>query len=289
METNDYQTVVEIPLTLAEINTDKLNESTLISGGTFLQLNWEAGQKRPSQLISLEKIKELKGIKEVSEGDLSFLEIGAATNLSECCKNILIQEYSKVLADACYKIAAPAVRNRGTIGGNICSKVGDSIPALLVLNAQLSIFNGEKEYLIPLKSWLETIKATDEPQILAKIRIPIEKNEKESYSFFKKVGRRESFTAAIISVAGYIKKANGKLVDVRMAIGGGAHSPVRLHAAEKMLINKNTADINLLSFYHAIENGFVSYTDPFVTELYRKKVAANLFFAQCKIGLEQES
>lgn len=138
VSTLNYPTTVEIPTTLSAIN--KWNESNyaFISGGTILQVNWEAGQDKPNHLISTEKLMELKGISEVELDGQFFLQIGAGMSISECLTSVLMQEKAPLIVEACEKIAAPAIRNRGTIGGNICSKIGDSIPALLVLDALLT-------------------------------------------------------------------------------------------------------------------------------------------------------
>ncbi|MFT8322258.1 MAG: FAD binding domain-containing protein [Bacillus sp. (in: firmicutes)] len=101
MEFDSYQTVVHIPKTLVEVKKIYQKDSLLISGGTFVQLNWEAGLKRPAQMISMEKITELAGITETSNASISYLEIGAATTLAECCTNRLVQKHAKLLADAC--------------------------------------------------------------------------------------------------------------------------------------------------------------------------------------------
>lgn len=278
VNTSYYQTVVDIPKQLADIKKIKREDSVFISGGTLLQLNWEAGSSRPSHLISMEMIKELHGIKKVSIDQQEFLEIGAATTLADCCEHKSILEYAPILASACQKIAAPAVRNRGTIGGNIAGKVGDSIPVLLVLEAKLSVYDGEKEIIIPMAEWLKTIIQPNSLQIITKILLPIKEEEKGNY-FFQKVGRRESFTAAIISVAGFLKIIDKKMVMARFAIGGGAHLPQRLIEAEKLAA---TNSFDFSTFSKVVESSFATYSDAFVTEKYRKQVAANILFAKCQ-------
>lgn len=278
VNTSYYQTVVDIPKQLADIKKIKREDSVFISGGTLLQLNWEAGSSRPSHLISMEMIKELHGIKKVSIDQQEFLEIGAATTLADCCEHKSILEYAPILASACQKIAAPAVRNRGTIGGNIAGKVGDSIPVLLVLEAKLSVYDGEKEIIIPMAEWLKTIIQPNSLQIITKILLPIKEEEKGNY-FFQKIGRRESFTAAIISVAGFLKIIDKKMVMARFAIGGGAHLPQRLIEAEKLAA---TNSFDFSTFSKVVESSFATYSDAFVTEKYRKQVAANILFAKCQ-------
>ena len=275
LHTSYYQTAVDIPKQLADLNEINKKDSVLIAGGTLLQLGWEAGASRPAHLISTEKIKELHGIGEISVNQQEFLEIGAATALADCCMHPSIVQYAPVFASACQKIAAPAVRNRATIGGNIAGKVGDSIPALLVLEAKLSIYDGQKETIIPIEEWLTRAIPPNDQHIITKILIPIKEKETEHY-FFQKVARRESFTAAIISVAGFLKIVDKQITEARFAIGGGAHSPQRLLEAERLIL---TNSCDFFSFAKTVESSLATYSDAFVAASYRKKVAANILFA----------
>ncbi|WP_400247897.1 xanthine dehydrogenase family protein subunit M [Niallia sp. JL1B1071] len=281
-ETNP--TSVEIPSKLSAIQNLKNQHSRIISGGTILQINWEAGLEKPEHLISTEKLPELIGIAEVQLDGKLYLKMGAAMTISDCLNNSFVRKNASILAEACEKIAAPAVRNRGTIGGNICSKIGDTIPALLVLEAQLSFYNGEQEYMISLRKWLAK-PTPPSAELLTSIFIPI--IHRQNYSFFRKIGRRESFTAAIISIAGYLEYEENTIKAARLSIGGGAHLPCRLTSAENEL-NKAVKEIDWSCLYKEIQDDFSSYTDPFVTAEYRKKVAANLFVSRVKDFLKEQ-
>ncbi|CAI9392048.1 MULTISPECIES: FAD binding domain-containing protein [Bacillaceae] len=273
-----YPTSVEIPNNLSDIQNLIVQHNTIISGGTILQINWEAGVEKPKHLISTEKLPELKGIEEVRLDGQLYMRIGAAMTISDCLNNSFVRKNASILAEACEKIAAPAVRNRGTIGGNICSKIGDTIPVLLVLEAKLSFYNGEQEKMISLRKWLAK-PTPPSSELLTNIFIPI--INAQNYSFFKKIGRRETFTAAIISVAGYLEYEESNIKAAKLSIGGGAHLPCRLTLAEEEL-NKGMKEIDWSCLYKKIQDDFSSYTDPFVTADYRKKVAANLFLATIK-------
>jgi len=278
MSAETYPTSVEIPNNLSDIQNLIIQHNTIISGGTILQINWEAGVEKPKHLISTEKLPELKGIEEVQLDGQLYLRIGAAMTISDCLNNSFVRKNASILAEACEKIAAPAVRNRGTIGGNICSKIGDTIPVLLVLETQLSFYNGEQEKMISLRKWLAK-PTPPSSELLTNIFIPI--INAQNYSFFKKIGRRETFTAAIISVAGYLEYEEYNIKAAKLSIGGGAHLPCRLTLAEEEL-NKGMKEIDWSCLYKKIQDDFSSYTDPFVTADYRKKVAANLFLATIK-------
>lgn len=285
-----YTTFVDIPNNLTEFRKMVHPHSLIIGGGTLLQLNWEAGMKKPKHIISVEKLSILKRIEEVDCNGEKFIRIGSATSIASCLKDPILAKNAKILSEACLKIAAPAVRNRATLGGNICSKIGDCIPVLLALGAKLQ-FYGESEYTLSIAEWLNKGNAPN-TDLLLYILIPLDKSDcAQIYSFFKKVGRREAFTAAIITIAGYVEMKNSAIQDVRLSVGGGSHNACYLVKAEQELLNKEIDQIDWKILYESIENGFSTYTDPFVTEEYRKTITANLMVANLKTllySLEEE-
>ena len=71
--------------------------------------------KRPSAVVDLSGISELKGIRPRADG----LEIGAMTTLTEVVRHPVIRERYRILLDAAESAASPQIRNQGTIGGNV--------------------------------------------------------------------------------------------------------------------------------------------------------------------------
>ena len=71
--------------------------------------------KRPEVVIDLSQIKELRGIRPVSDG----IEIGAMTTLTEVVRHPMVREKYSILPDAAEAAASPQIRNQGTIGGNV--------------------------------------------------------------------------------------------------------------------------------------------------------------------------
>lgn len=274
-------TIVDVPNNLNEFQEMKSPNSLIIGGGTYMQLNWEAGIKKPKRMISIHKLSILQAIEEVEWEEKACIKIGSSVTIASCLKSPLIAKYASILSEACQKIAAPAVRNRATIGGNICSKVGDCIPVLLALDARLQFF-GEKEYTISLNEWL-SLENSDPDDLLVSILIPSKKPTSiQTFAFFHKVGRREAFTAAIISIAGYIELENKKIQKVNLTIGGGSHVPCHIVKAEHELFHVNIENINWKNLHEIIKAGFSTYTDPFVSAEYRKTISANLFVTNLK-------
>lgn len=71
--------------------------------------------KKPSVVVDLSGVDELKGIRESADG----LEIGAMTTLTEVAQHPAIKEKCGVLSQAAELVASPQIRNQGTIGGNV--------------------------------------------------------------------------------------------------------------------------------------------------------------------------
>jgi xanthine dehydrogenase YagS FAD-binding subunit len=71
--------------------------------------------KRPSSVIDLSGIAELKGIRATADG----LEIGAMTTLTEVVRHAVVRERYGILLDGAESAASPQIRNQGTIGGNV--------------------------------------------------------------------------------------------------------------------------------------------------------------------------
>jgi len=91
-------------------------EGWAVAGGQD-SLDWFKDRaKRPKALIDLNRVAELKGIRETADG----IEIGALTTLSEVETNPLVTAQYGLLASAAGKVASPQIRNVGTLGGNVC-------------------------------------------------------------------------------------------------------------------------------------------------------------------------
>ncbi|MDQ0195150.1 FAD binding domain-containing protein [Paenibacillus wynnii] len=256
-----------------------------VSGGTLLRTQWDAGTlPMPNQLIDLRGVEGI-GIGEIRSTEY-YLTLGALTTLSLCRKNKYLQSVAPAVQAAVKGIAAPAVRNLATLGGNIASGFGDILPALLVYDAEMVTYDGKLLNAQPLIEWLNSrwegaVSAMD---IVAEVRIPIPKaSEKEAsrVEVYHKIGRREAFTPSLVTVALTASiDASHRISRVRLAAGGGSGRPQRLIAAEAML-EGNTYEERLLPLvYEAVVNDFETYSDPFASEAYKKKTAGNLIVSE---------
>jgi len=265
---------------------DEYNQaSRFVAGGTWLRTQWEAGTLlMPEHLISLAAISEMSGVRAEEDS----ITIGAGATLNELRRNPLLQKEFPHLVEAIRCIAAPSIRNMATIGGNILSNVGDSIPALLVIGAELNWFDGENYSSEYLQEWL-ALKAKigfhTEKRILVSIQLPLMQGRNVTY--YHKVGRREAFTPSLVTVAyqGSVNAA-GRLSDFRVAAGGGGAIGMRLTLAEDLLNGNPYSAALLHKLQTVIREQMSCYADAFASAAYRQRAAANLISAALWKSLE---
>jgi xanthine dehydrogenase YagS FAD-binding subunit len=95
---------------------DRHGSSAWVLAGGLDSFDWLKDRiKRPSVVVDLSAIAELKGIRTRGDG----LEIGAMTTLTEVVRHPTIKERYSILLKAAEAAASPQIRNQGTIGGNV--------------------------------------------------------------------------------------------------------------------------------------------------------------------------
>jgi carbon-monoxide dehydrogenase medium subunit len=259
------------------------------AGATLLRTQWEGGLVPvPEHMISLARIPGASGV--YVDGD--DLVIGAVTRLSHCATDILLQQLP-ILQSAMNAIAAPSIRNMATIGGNIVSGVGDSIPALLVYDAQLYWMTDNGMEMRSLSSWLNGGRegSRNPNDVLMAIHIPMKHTPlldvasertfvTREISFYRKLGRRETFTASLVTIAFHGELgADDRWNKIAIAAGGGSGMAMRLTESEQLLLGVEASVMQASSLAATVMAEFETYSDVFATEQYRKQTAGNMLGA----------
>jgi CO/xanthine dehydrogenase FAD-binding subunit len=166
---------------------------------------------------------------------------GARVTHTQAICNELIKNYLPVVIEACREIAAPPIRNRGTIGGNLinASPAADTAPALLVSDAYLVLESVGSKRNVPISDFFcnpgETVRRPDEllTQICAPIQAP-----RTAIKFYK-LGQRNAMAVSLVSIAAKITlDEDERVIDARIAFGSVAPVPMRAVKAEALLEGK---------------------------------------------------
>ncbi len=265
------------PKTLDEALQIRENRRAVpLAGGTDLlvRLKGPAGghPRLEGAVMVIDHLNELKEIR--WEGNL--VKLGAGVTLSELAWEDAVP---LLLREAAAGMAAPGVRNRGTLGGNLvnASPAGDTIPPLLCLDAQVVLRSLAGERRLPLADFVtgpgQTCLADQE--LLTAVELTA---EPPSWYFYRKVGTRRANALSKLSVAGALWLEAGRIVRFAAAVGAvGPRVAVPPGITE---LTRGMRPADLRSQRREILDAF----DPLVTPIddqrstaaYRRKVAFNL-------------
>jgi CO/xanthine dehydrogenase FAD-binding subunit len=208
-----------------------VDDSIYLSGGTDLMPRFENGKRLPQNLIDLKSVSELNGIRELND----TVEIGALTTISDLNESPLIQSYYNSIFQATQKFAGVQIRNRATIGGNICnaSPAGDLLPSLYAFNAKVKIANYREYRIIPIEDFITNPGkiSLNSDEVLYSIILP-----KTQYSsIFVKLGLRETMAISVINFAIVFEMINGIYNHISIAAGAVGPKIARLKSLEDAL------------------------------------------------------
>ena len=224
------------PKTLLEL-TGVLAETSgsVLAGGTDIIPKMRRAQFAPSTLVDVSRIDELRFIRE----DDQRIFIGAMTTHQEIADSALLADVNPALVAAALSVGCEQTRNRGTLGGNIAnaSPSADTIPPLLVIDADIHLLQISGERTIPLDDFLVSAGKTK--------LLPGELIHSVSFQplsgawgvAFMKLGKRNGMAISVVSAAAGIElSSDGKISKARLCLGSVAPRVVRSHKAEERLI-----------------------------------------------------
>ncbi len=242
-------------------------EAIPYAGGTDLMLN----DSRGSQFVFLQKISELKQIRR--EADMLYL--GAACTFTDLLEH---EQTPLLLREALATIAAPAIRNEGTIGGNIAngSAKADSALIFFVADATLKLQSIRGERILPIREFYQGRKqlALQHDELIVEVQLPLTWLE---HYYFKKIGARKSLAISRISFAGLFHSKNGVIEHCATAFGAVSDVIVRRDDLDAMLVGKTMEEAKALKdSYLAAFDEAIQPIRGRVSSEYRKEVCHNL-------------
>ncbi|CAB3781556.1 xanthine dehydrogenase small subunit [Pararobbsia alpina] len=249
-------------------------EARVLAGSTDLGL-WVTKQFRElGDILYIGNVAELRDI----EADGEVLTIGAAASLQEAFAAIAT-DYPEV-AEIWQRFASVPIRNAGTLGGNVAngSPIGDSMPALIALGAQVVLREGTRSRTMPLDAFYLGYQKTalNPGEFIAAIGVP-RPTQDLSFRTYKLSKRYDSDISAVCA-AFAIHLSNGHISSARIAFGGMAATPKRAAAAEAALIGAQWSEQAARAAMDALAVDYQPLTDMRASDRYRAKTARNLLY-----------
>jgi aerobic carbon-monoxide dehydrogenase medium subunit len=193
-----------------------------LAGGQTLINVMKARAASPDMLVDLNGLDELKGIDLGSDGTVS---IGAMTTYTEVMSSAEARA-RPILGEVCAEIADVQVRNRGTVGGNVCSNdPTNHLPPLMVsLGATMHITGADGERTVPAEEFFLGVymTAAGPGELLTRITVP--------------PGKSDGFASVAIGRDGTC------IVNAAASVNGGARVAIGCVDAVPVLLKTDSAE-----------------------------------------------
>lgn len=246
----------------------------LLAGSTDVGL-WVTKQHRDlKQVIYLGEIASLRRV-EISD---TSIDLGAAITLTEVYQTLT--RYYPTLDELWRRFASPPIRNVATLGGNIAngSPIGDAMPALIALDAHLTLRLGDQRREIALDAFYLGYRHTAlaPGEFIERIRIPIHSDDHQLHAY--KVTKRFDQDISAVCGAYNLVLEDNTVRDIRIGYGGMAAVPSRAPQCEQALIGKPWMAAVVTEAMAQLDRDFAPLTDMRASEAYRRLVAKNLLW-----------
>ena len=243
----EYHRPTNLEAALALLASDQ--EARILAGGQSLvpMMNFRLAQ--PKQLVDINRLPDLDYIRD--EGN--HIAIGALARHAHIKADPVVAEHLPLVSSVYEWVAHSAVRNRGTLCGNLChADPASEMPAIMqVLDAEMVISKVGETRTIPAESFFvgtfETALKSDE--MLTEVRIP-KMSEETGWGFEEVSMRKGDFAWA--AVAATVRLNDGKIDKPCIAASGIGDQAVRLKELETAIEGKEP-EAEMLSLVSAKE------------------------------------
>ena len=243
----------------------------ILSGCTDILVDTRSGRTTADRAIDIFGIPELHRI---YKGDDGYIHIGGSVTNDELDNSPLINELLPALAYCARRCGGPAIQNRATVGGNLCtaSGAGDLPVVLLAFDALVLLAGADGTTRMRTEDFVTGYRQTTlKPnQIVQEILIPLPAPGSRQ-AFFKR-GSRKALTLSRVSLASYLELEQNRVRVLRFAAGSMSPIPRRLKRTEEALTGK-TFDAALIERAGDLAAKEIS---PRKQTAYRKKITGNL-------------
>jgi len=203
----------------------------ILAGGTDLLVKMKTINLKVNYLMNVKNISELNFIN-TNQGII----IGAVTPLSHIAREEEVKVKYTALYEGIKAMAAPSIKNMGTIAGNICnaSPAADTVPPLIIYGAELKLQSKRGARTVLLEDFITGVgKTIIEPdELITQINIP-KINKNIGSAFLKK--SRVKADLSKINLAVYLEREGNVCKDCKIVFGSVAIKALRAEKTEELL------------------------------------------------------
>ena len=249
----------------------------LLMGGTDLLVRMRNGAIHPRVVID---VKHLPGMRALYYDQTRGLDVGAAVTMNRLARHPDVRAHYPLLAEGAGSVASYQLRNRATLGGNLCnaSPCADTAPATLVLEGQVCLYGPDGERSMPVADFFlgPGQAAMSEAEFLTSLHYP--PPPPDCQGRYLKLGRNAKGDLALVSVAvlGFPDQAAPSGFRFRIALGSVAPVPLRVPAAEQTLAARTPGEETFVRAAEQASDAAAPIDDVRASAAYRKAMVRAL-------------
>ncbi len=221
-----------------QLLADQAGRARIVAGASDLMLELER-DLRPG-VETLIDITRIPGLDKITEDEQGWIHLGPLVTHNHCASSKRIVEHAFTLAQACWQVGAPQIRNRGTVAGNLitASPANDTIPPLMALGAMVKLRSVDGERAVPLDEFYEGVRRTvmREDELLVDISFP--KPTAGASSTFYKLALRRAQAISVVNAAVVLEMDEDLVRSGSITLGSVTPKVVHASAAEAFMRGK---------------------------------------------------
>jgi len=245
----------------------------VIAGGTDLLVQMRQKTIKPEYVID---ITYIPGLDYIRYDEREGLRIGALTTIRAIELSAEARQRYPVISEAAGQLGSVAIRNQGTLGGNLCNAApsAETAPALIGFSARAKIIGPDGEKVVPLEDFFTgpgtTVLKTGE--LLVEVQVPVP--SLTTRGIYLKHAIRGSIDLAIIGVAviADLEPKEKICKDIKIVLGAVAPTAMRARKAEEILKGKRMEESLIEKSAEAASAESKPITDVRASAWYRREM-----------------
>lgn len=217
-------------------------DAAIIANGTDLMPRIREEGLKVQKMLDISALdKELSYIS--TDGNL--IKIGSMTTVSDIQSSDVFRGSLNAFYEVASKFGGPQIRNRATIGGNVCaaSSSEDFIPLLMALDASVVLQSVNGKRTVKLESFITGKRSIARRNDEILVEIQFNKPGEDYRSGFEKIGRRNILIINLVNMAMVISAKYGIINDVKIALNRTSGKvPARARLTERYLAGKEISE-----------------------------------------------